>query len=71
MKAKFRSGKIITGRLAETFTRIGITKEVKRGRKPDSEKVQSDEGFIDKVPNDDSIKKTKKQTKKKKNEKVN
>lgn len=28
MKAKLKSGKVISGRLAETFTRIGIAKEV-------------------------------------------
>lgn len=28
MKAKLKSGKVISGRLAETFTRIGLAKEV-------------------------------------------
>lgn len=28
MIAKFRNGKIISGRLAETFTRIGLTTEI-------------------------------------------
>lgn len=34
MKAKFRSGKVISGRLAETFTKIGLTSEIKDEEKP-------------------------------------
>jgi hypothetical protein len=32
MKAKFKSGKVITGRLAITLTKIGVTREIKVGR---------------------------------------
>jgi len=37
MKAQLKSGKVITGKLAETLNRLGISKEVsekKKGRKP-------------------------------------
>jgi hypothetical protein len=40
MRAKLKSGKIITGRLAETFTKIGLSKEVKAGR-PKKENVNT------------------------------
>jgi hypothetical protein len=64
MKAKFKSGKVITGRLAETFTRIGITSEVKRGRKPAEEAAK-----VPEVDGDAKIPVEKTTPKKKKNEK--
>jgi hypothetical protein len=47
MKAKLKSGRVIKGKLAETFTRIGLATEVKAGRPP-SKKVVEEE--ITKVP---------------------
>lgn len=50
MKAKMKSGKVISGRLAETFTKIGIAKEVKRGRKPNEIKEADELEVKEKKP---------------------
>ena len=54
-----KSGKVITGKLAETFAKIGIATEIKRGRKPGEVKEVNELNITEKKP-----------LKKKKNEKV-